>query len=126
MIDRLTHLLVDRQIPPDQCLAITFTDKAAKEMIDRLVRKLSSIPNITDPLVIERLPLHHSFILQGMLKKHALLIHQSPNYRILQNRTKRSVNRNYSRPETNSPMGAAGLVGYFITHGQRINSIRFY
>ena len=82
MIDRLTHLLVDRQIPPDQCLAITFTDKAAKEMMDRLVRKLSSIPSITDPLdIVNRLPIGtiHSFC-NGMLKKHALLIHQSPNY----------------------------------------------
>ena len=87
MIDRLTHLLVDRQIPPDQCLAITFTDKAAKEMMDRLARKLSSIPSITDPLdIVNRLPIGtiHSFC-NGMLKKHALLIHQSPNYRILQN-----------------------------------------
>ena len=77
MIDRLTHLLVDRQIPPDQCLAITFTDKAAKEMMDRLARKLSSIPSITDPLdIVNRLPIGtiHSFC-NGMLKSmHYLFI----------------------------------------------------
>jgi DNA helicase-2/ATP-dependent DNA helicase PcrA len=84
MVERLRYLLEDQQVPPDQCLAITFTDKAAKEMMDRLMHVLQETKKITQPLAcVSRMNIGtiHS-ICQIMLKKHALLIHQSPNYRV--------------------------------------------
>lgn len=86
MVERLRCLLEDQQVPPEQCLAITFTDKAAKEMMDRLTHVLQETKKMTQPLAcVSRMNIGtiHS-ICQIILKKHALLIHQSPNYRVLE------------------------------------------
>ena len=85
MIQHLHQLLVRHGVPADHCLAITFTDKAAKEMTHRLLEVLRKDPTVSHPLhVTSRLQIGtiHSFC-QTILKKHALLIHQSSTYRIL-------------------------------------------
>jgi ATP-dependent exoDNAse (exonuclease V) beta subunit len=85
MVDRLVHLLVKEKVPPDRCLAITFTEKAAKEMLDRLIHKLSvDHPNSAWLDRVRSMPIGtiHAFC-NGQLRKHGLLIDQSPNFRIL-------------------------------------------
>ena len=47
LIDRLTLLIVGREMPVDKLVALTFTKKAAEEMRDRLERRLRDI--IADP-----------------------------------------------------------------------------
>tara|TARA_B100001121_G_scaffold189128_1_gene165135 strand:- start:1027 stop:3786 length:2760 start_codon:yes stop_codon:yes gene_type:complete len=86
MVERLRGLLEDQQVPPEQCMAITFTDKAAKEMKDRLTHVLQETKKITQPFAcVSRMNIGtiHS-ICQTILKKYALLIHQSPNYSVLE------------------------------------------
>ena len=41
---RIAYLIVERHVPPDQILAITFTDKAAREMRQRLEHMLRGDP----------------------------------------------------------------------------------
>ena len=36
MVNELKSLLIDHNVAPESCLAITFTDKAANEMVTRL------------------------------------------------------------------------------------------
>ena len=70
---------------PDQILAITFTEKAAAEMVERLEVALLECPSIKHPHeVIDQMQIStiHSFC-HSILKKYGLMIHQSPHYRVV-------------------------------------------
>jgi DNA helicase-2/ATP-dependent DNA helicase PcrA len=60
---RIVYLIREKQVPPESILAITFTNKAAKEMLDRVYQKLGSCE--TYPWVST----FHSFCLK-LLRKH--------------------------------------------------------
>jgi len=60
---RIVYLIRAKQVPPESILAITFTNKAAKEMLDRVYQKLGACE--TYPWVST----FHSFCLK-LLRKH--------------------------------------------------------
>ena len=60
---RIVYLIREKQVPPESILAITFTNKAAKEMLERVYKKLGD--SETFPWVST----FHSFCLK-LLRKH--------------------------------------------------------
>lgn len=74
--ERIAHLIMNEQIPSDNILALTFTDKAAGEMQDRVERILPF--GYVDLWVMT----FHS-LGQRLLKEHALDIGLSNDFRLL-------------------------------------------
>ncbi|MGQ0558787.1 MAG: ATP-dependent helicase [Sphingosinicella sp.] len=74
---RLTHLLYSRRAWPSEILAVTFTNKAAREMKDRVGRLVGE--------VVEGMPWLGTFHAVGarMLRRHAELVGLKSNFTIL-------------------------------------------
>ena len=73
MVQRLSDLVLKKNIPPDQCLAITFTEKAAKEMKDRLLDVFKTNQKVSFPIeLVSKMTICtiHSFC-QNVLSKLA-------------------------------------------------------
>ena len=72
---RLAHLVADRGVPPEQCLALTFSRRAAGEMVERLERLL--------PGQAQRVPVmtFHAFGL-SVLREHGERIGLGPGLRV--------------------------------------------
>jgi DNA helicase-2/ATP-dependent DNA helicase PcrA len=72
---RLAHLVADRGVPPEQCLALTFSRRAAGEMIDRLQRLL--------PQHAQRVPVmtFHALGL-SLLREHGTRLGLGPALRV--------------------------------------------
>ena len=72
---RIAHLINDHKVPPQECLAITFTNRAANEMHERLKTLL--------PETGERVPVMTFHALAyTLLKEHASKITLPPSFRI--------------------------------------------
>src|SRR5689334_12950139 len=74
--ERIAHLIMNEQVPSDNILALTFTDKAAGEMQDRVERILPF--GYVDLWVMT----FHSFG-ERLLKNHALDIGLSNDFKLL-------------------------------------------
>ncbi len=74
--ERIRHLIIDKQIPPENILALTFTDKASFEMQERI--------DVLLPYGYTNLWIHtfHSFC-DRILKDDAHAIGLDPNYKLM-------------------------------------------
>ncbi len=74
---RLAHLVATRRAWPSEILAVTFTNKAAREMKDRVARQLGG--------VMEGMPWLGTFhsVAAKMLRRHAELVGLQSNFTIL-------------------------------------------
>ncbi|WP_374641778.1 ATP-dependent helicase [Tabrizicola sp.] len=74
---RIVHLLRQRQVRPNEILAVTFTNKAAREMKERVGRLLGE--------VAEGMPWMGTFhsLSVKILRRHAELVGLKPNFTIL-------------------------------------------
>ncbi len=77
LIARVVHLLRQRQVRPNEILAVTFTNKAAREMKDRVGRLLGE--------VAEGMPWMGTFhsLSAKILRRHAELVGLKPTFTIL-------------------------------------------
>ncbi|MBI3572782.1 MAG: UvrD-helicase domain-containing protein [Candidatus Kerfeldbacteria bacterium] len=112
--ERIADLIMNRQVPADNILALTFTDKAADEMQDRVERILPY--GYVDLWVTT----FHSFG-QRLLQAHALDIGLPDNFRLL-NQTEQwmlirnhldEFELNYYRPLGNPTKFISALVKHF-------------
>lgn len=112
--ERIVHLIMDEQVPSDNILALTFTDKAAGEMQDRVERIL---PFGYVDLWISTF---HSFC-QRLLQVHALDIGLSTDFKLL-NQTEQwllirenleKFDLEYYRPLGNPTKFISALVKHF-------------
>jgi DNA helicase-2/ATP-dependent DNA helicase PcrA len=77
LIARVVHLMRQRQVRPNEILAVTFTNKAAREMKERVGRLLGD--------VAEGMPWMGTFhsLSVKILRRHAELVGLKPNFTIL-------------------------------------------
>ncbi len=77
LIARVVHLMRQRQVRPNEILAVTFTNKAAREMKERVGRLLGE--------VAEGMPWMGTFhsLSVKILRRHAELVGLKPNFTIL-------------------------------------------
>jgi DNA helicase-2/ATP-dependent DNA helicase PcrA len=77
LIARVVHLMRQRQVRPNEILAVTFTNKAAREMKERVARLLGE--------VAEGMPWMGTFhsLSVKILRRHAELVGLKPNFTIL-------------------------------------------
>ena len=80
---RILHLL-HKGVDPDSILAITFTNKAAREMRDRLIHLIESDRTLNFPVAQNRFPFVSTFHSLGVyiLRKHADHLGLSKNFTI--------------------------------------------
>ncbi len=80
---RILHLL-HQGVDPDQILAITFTNKAAREMRDRLIKLVENDKTLNFPIAQNRFPFVSTFHALGVyiLRKHGAHIGISKNFTI--------------------------------------------
>ncbi len=99
---RILHL-VKSGVDPKKILAITFTNKAAGEMRERIEALLKTDPNLNRPLSFTELPTVGTFHALGvkMLREHGKVLNISPRFSIF--------DRGDSRKAVKSAMERAGV-----------------
>ena len=82
---RIAHLIHHHGVPPEQILAVTFTNKAAQEMLDRI----KDLIGTTQGLDV-KIHTFHAFCV-GLLREHAPEIGLSKNFTIFDQETQNEV-----------------------------------
>lgn len=112
--EKIKYLVLDRKIPADQILALTFTEKAAKEMEERVD---VALPYGYSEMWISTF---HAFC-ERILKNEAIHIGLNPSYRLLTQSDSvlflrnnlESLNLDYFMPLGNPNKFLSGIINHF-------------
>lgn len=82
LIERFSWLVRERGILPGRILAITFTEKAATEIKERLVRAFADAPHVREQIERAYVSTIHSFCAR-LLREHAIEAGVDPEFNVL-------------------------------------------
>ena len=82
LIERFSWLVRQRGISPGRILAITFTEKAATEIKERMVRAFADAPHIREQIERAYVSTIHSFCAR-LLREHAIEAGVDPEFNVL-------------------------------------------
>jgi superfamily I DNA/RNA helicase len=82
LIERFSWLVRTRGIPPDRILAITFTEKAATEIKERIFNAFADAPDIREKIERAYVSTIHAFCAR-MLREHAIDVGIDPEFSVL-------------------------------------------
>ncbi|MCZ6675996.1 MAG: UvrD-helicase domain-containing protein, partial [Candidatus Poribacteria bacterium] len=82
---RIAHLIRNHQVPPQQIFAVTFTNKAAQEMLERIKLSLGATQGLD-----VRIHTFHAFCV-GLLREHAPEIGLNRNFAIFDQETQDEI-----------------------------------
>ncbi len=92
LVERLRWLIVDREVPPESILAITFTEKAAYEMRSRLVGEGQPSRAVREKFEAARVSTIDAFC-HRLLKENALQAGIDPGFEVLDDAEARDLLR---------------------------------
>jgi ATP-dependent helicase/nuclease subunit A len=83
LIERFTWLVSERGVDPGRILAITFTDKAATEIKERMVRAFEHAPAIREQIERAYVSTIHAFCAR-LLRENAIIAAIDPQFQVLE------------------------------------------
>ena len=93
LTSRIAHIIKKKKAYPNQILAVTFTNKAAKEMQNRVMQNIKGTSN-----AIPWLGTFHSISVK-FLRRHAEALEDKSNYTILDTDDQKKLIRNIVKGE---------------------------